>query len=307
MTVATPNTVIDHTTDAGFQAWYGELKTLLFTTLGLTQTADTGQIGAAAVRPGTNTAAGYVIGRFNDTAQATSPIFFKLEFGTGSSAANPALWITIGTGSNGTGTLTGTVGTRVASSNFGAVSSTITPCITAGCYNAAVGFLGLQWKINGQGTATAGLGGFYIFRSADNTGVVTTDSVMLLANATTNSGGTNGANYQVISYLTSVAYMSAAPFLTPGKFCDMPFGLSSTLFGANSQTGICYQFTPVVGITPWLAPALLTEWAMNSTNTETIVGATVRTYRQVGGPCGATTWSSNSFPSSSVGLVMLWE
>lgn len=308
MAANSTNTVVDHSTDAAFRTWAQEIITLLVTTLGITQTADTGQINTTTVvRAGTNTSAGYVILRFNDTAQATSPIFIKLEFGTGGSTTSPALFITIGTGSNGTGTLTGTVGTRVAASNFSAPSSTITPYITAGCYNATVGFLGLQWKINGNGTASAGMGGFFIFRSADNTGAATTDSVMLLANSTNTAGSTSGASYQVISYLTSIAYNTASPFVTPGKFCDFPFGLTSTLSGVNSQTGICYQYTPVLGITPWIAPALLTEWAMNSTNTETIVGSTSHTYRQIGGPCGCNSWSTIAFSSATVGLVMLWE
>lgn len=309
---ATINTVLDHTTDAAFRVWVAELITFLVTTLGLTQTADTGQINTTTVtRPGTATAAGYVILRFNDTAQATSPIFIKLEFGTGGSTTSPALFITIGTGSNGSGTLTGVVGTRVAASNFTAPSSTITPYITAGCYNTTVGFLGLQWKINGNAIATAGLGGFFIFRSADNSGAVTTDAVNMLTNTSSASGTSNGATYQAISYLTSVAYNTASPFNNNGAWCVMPFLVTSTLQGSNTQTGLCFQYTPVLGITPWLAVALQSEWAMNSTNTETIVGASAHTYRMIGGPAGCSTFASGSSPSglgSSVyGIVMLWE
>src|SRR5882757_2238071 len=146
----TTNTVVDQSTDAAFRVWIAEAITVLFTTLGVTQTADTGQINTATVtRPAViNTAAGYVIGRFNDTAQSTSPVFFKLEFGTGTvQPTNPAMWITIGTGSNGSGTLTGVIGTRVSTGGFGAIASTITPYVTSGCYNTTAGFLGFVWKM----------------------------------------------------------------------------------------------------------------------------------------------------------------
>jgi hypothetical protein len=107
MTTAVTSGVIGNDTLAHFQAWVGEVITALFTTLGVTQTSDTGQTtaGTIALPVSANQSMGYVIGRFNDTLQATKPIFFKLEFGSGGSAAQPCMWITLGTGSNGTGSL----------------------------------------------------------------------------------------------------------------------------------------------------------------------------------------------------------
>lgn len=87
--------------------------------VGLVQTADTGQANLATIA-GTGAAhqsMGYEIWRFNDTLQATAPIFIKVEYGGGSVVAtgsgdNFAVWITVGTGTNGAGTLTGKVSTR---------------------------------------------------------------------------------------------------------------------------------------------------------------------------------------------------
>jgi hypothetical protein len=49
----------------------------------------------------------------NDALQATAPCFLKLEFGCGGATSYVSIWVTLGTGTNGAGTLTGVVGTRV--------------------------------------------------------------------------------------------------------------------------------------------------------------------------------------------------
>lgn len=114
--------------DADFRAFGSGLSTLL-AAMGLVQTADTGQINWTTVtRPGVqNTAAGYEIWRFNDTLQATAPVYLKLEWGIGPGNGGylqaMSMWVTIGTGSNGTGSLTGQVGGRRQFSQYGDASS----------------------------------------------------------------------------------------------------------------------------------------------------------------------------------------
>ena len=125
MTTASTNTAIDHTSDAGFRTWVAEIITQLLA-VGLTQTADTGQINTASVtRPAINTMAGYAIFRFNDTLHATNPIFLKLQFGTGGSTTTPAMQLQVGRGSNGSGTLTGLTTANVACLMNTAPTSTI--------------------------------------------------------------------------------------------------------------------------------------------------------------------------------------
>lgn len=83
---------------------------------GLIKTADTGQINWATVtQPGSvDIVAGYEIYRFNDALQATSPVFMKIEYGSGGQlATTPQYWIRFGTGSDGAGTLTGRVSSRM--------------------------------------------------------------------------------------------------------------------------------------------------------------------------------------------------
>ncbi len=97
-----------------------------FAAMGLVQTADTGQIDLVTVtKPGAGfTAAGYEIWRFADTHQAASPIFFKIFYGTGTGATFPGLWLEVGSGSNGSGSLTGnpTVQRRVSASGSSALN-----------------------------------------------------------------------------------------------------------------------------------------------------------------------------------------
>jgi hypothetical protein len=113
MATATVNKIYDNSSDANFVSWAQAISTQL-AAMGWVQTADTGQINWGTVtRPtATNTAQGYEVWRLDDTLQATKPFFAKIEYGSGSSANHPAVWITVGTGTNGAGTLTGTVTAR---------------------------------------------------------------------------------------------------------------------------------------------------------------------------------------------------
>lgn len=106
--------------DAEFRTW-GKFFSDSLEAAGWTKTADTGQINWTTVtKPvGTNTAAGYEV-RKSPTLGGSQDLYVKLEFGTAGGATNVALWHTLGTGSNGAGTLTGVVTTRtqVPSSNL---------------------------------------------------------------------------------------------------------------------------------------------------------------------------------------------
>jgi hypothetical protein len=104
--------------NADFQAWVAGIHAQL-SAVGLVNTADTGQINPATVlAPGAwNTIQGYEIWRFNDALQSTAPVFLKIEYGSQSNFSSsgqfaPGLAFTVGTGTNGAGTLTGLVGVR---------------------------------------------------------------------------------------------------------------------------------------------------------------------------------------------------
>jgi hypothetical protein len=110
--------------DADFQAWVQGLQAQ-FAACGLTRTADTGQINSSTVlKPaGANTSQGYEVYRFNDLAQASMPLFFKIEYGSSASAADrPGIWVTVGIGSSGAGAI-GSGGTAVVRIAFYAQAS----------------------------------------------------------------------------------------------------------------------------------------------------------------------------------------
>lgn len=100
-------------TDADFRAWATGIAAQLVAA-GMVKTSDTGQIDLTTVaKPAaTNTAQGYEVYRFNDSLQATLPIYFKIEYGSGGAVDRPSLWITVGTSTNGAGTIGGQASTR---------------------------------------------------------------------------------------------------------------------------------------------------------------------------------------------------
>lgn len=114
MGTSTVSKVCDNSTDANFISWAKAISDA-FIAFGWTRTADTGQINWGTVtRPlSGNTAQGYEIFALNDTLQATAPFYLKIEYGSGSSTNNPGLWLTLGTGTNGAGALSGTTTARL--------------------------------------------------------------------------------------------------------------------------------------------------------------------------------------------------
>lgn len=130
MTATTYSAALQQTSDAEFRDWGSKLSAAM-TTCGHTMTADTGQINWATVtRPAVSTAGGYEIREFTDTMAASYPVFVKYEYGTGTAAALPALWITVGTGSDGAGNITGVLVARfkigTAISNASSYESRVT-------------------------------------------------------------------------------------------------------------------------------------------------------------------------------------
>lgn len=296
---ASVTAVIDQTSDAGFRTWIQEFITAFVTTLTVTQTADTGQINTATVtRPAViNTAAGYVIFRFNDTAQATSPIFMKFEFGTGAiQPTSPNMWLTVGTGSNGTGTITGTTTTRFQI--FGAVApSVVTNFVSRYCYNATQGIMWMSFK---QGAVASGsLGGFKIERSNNAAGAVTTDAYTILTQGSaTSPGGVQGA-MQAYSYLTPG--LVTLPVVT--AYSAWPGNVTTTLVSGNIQVFPVWNFTPTIGVSANHAICLATEIPIGNTVNLALVGATTHTYLSIPPMYGATA------PAGVTGgnHLLLWE
>ena len=111
MATRTFNTVLYNGTDADFRAWaQGLVDTLKGMTSAIIQTSDTGQLAdpVVATRPAAGAAAGYLIFRTNDSMHSANPVYFKIEFGSASGGQIiPTMWLTVGSGTDGAGTITG--------------------------------------------------------------------------------------------------------------------------------------------------------------------------------------------------------
>lgn len=300
---ASTTAILSSSSVANYQAWVTEVINALFTSLTVTQTSDTGQTtnGGSSV-PAINTAGGYVIGRFNDAAQSTSPIFFKLEFGTNSTAAFPQMWITIGQGSNGSGTLTGTLSTRVAICTQSAPLSGVTSYVSRYCYNATQGFLGVVFKIGAIATNIP-YGGFFLFRDNNASNAETTNSVTLVTNSGTNTGVNSSLGVvQTYSYLNS-ALLS---FPTTTTWTFWPYALTTTTYSSQVQVAPCIFGTPVLYVSGLLAIGLLTEIPQGNTVSMALVGSSALTYLSVGpNPFGGST--AVSLASAANTVLMLWQ
>lgn len=110
MTATSVSVAPINTNATTFRAWGSAISAAL-AALGFVQTADTGQINWATVAAPTASGQvmGYEVWRFADSLQSTAPIFFKIQYGSnGGAASQPQMTFTVGTGSNGSGTITGT-------------------------------------------------------------------------------------------------------------------------------------------------------------------------------------------------------
>lgn len=302
MATSFTNTPIDHTSDAGFRAWGSELSgqlTSVGTTSGcLTQTADTGQINWATVnRPGTNTAAGYEIWQLTDSLGVSSPIYLKVEYGTGGVATAPYLAVTVGTGTNGSGTLTGSVSTQYNCSRNSAPSSTVLS------YNNYVscsdGFVGAALKM---GYTTSGHFVFFaVNRPCDPDGTLRSDGIQFYHWATG-----NGLYAETLNLTTGVKYGDASN----KAFCMVPNLISLTGVGSDINAFKHYVAYPAVHSLNGVCSVLCSEMGQGTTDTATLNGATPHIYVQLGSAISPINVIGASIvdPSASrVGMCMLWE
>lgn len=290
------SSVLDHTGDVGFRNWVGEFGTAL-TAIGLTQTADTGQLTTATLtRPGTATAAGYQIYQFNDPAQSSLPIYLRIEFGTNNIQNVPAVWVSAGSATNGSGTLTAnTWTTRVVTGvSNNTPASTTTAYASYFSYNTSTGFLGWNWKngaISGGTHST-----FMIGRSCNSTGAVTTSGV------TTFYGYVNGSTplYMQSTNNTNTRIIDRVQ----GKCSIIPGSVTSSVSGSNTQAFLNWTMYPLIEPINWKCTVLTTEFPYQTTFTATLVGSTFHTYLSIG---TNGTYQDDGGGSINATGAMIWE
>lgn len=286
-------TVLDHTTDAGFRAWGAAFKAHLIA-VGLTNTADTGQIDWTTVtRPATNTYAGYEIYRFNDSLQGSAPIFIRFDYGTGSNASNPLSSVSVGTSTDGAGNL----------NNTGAFSTfqqpwvqDNTPGVTAYptyiCYSAAQGFLGIAWKLGAFGLSTPGVGFLMLGRSCDATGAPTGTGATLV------TGFNNPALMQALRFPAT-----AQGYAQHQNYGQVIGNVLSSIDGVNVQAYLLWTQYPRVEPINWGFMVITAEFGRVLVATP-VVGSVAHTYLALGANSPYAGQGSND---ANYSFAMLYE
>ncbi len=229
----------------------------LMTNAGWVQTADTGQTAAAAFASGsgTNTVAGYQIWRMNDALQGTYPVYVKFEFGSGATSNCLSIWITVGTGSNGTGTITGILGARTQTYSVATSASTLTSYGSG--TSSRVGAVHLYQSVTSNTTFM-----WNIERSKDATGANTSDGVILQM--------TNGVVAQTThQYLAFTGSLRAAQTYASTIYNGTALGTNAS--GGNVgiypifPIGILGPVNPCLGLVMYYGPdiAALTSATMS--------------------------------------------
>lgn len=294
MTTEAWSSRVRHDSDATFREWGSELSSKLLA-VGMTQTADTGQIDWGTVtRPSTNTSAGFEIWRFNDPSHSTSPIFLRLDYGTAGNADAPQLVVTMGTGSNGSGTITGTAISPARQVVYGTIGQTTDTLRNSYLvYNATMGFLGLWWKV-GSGHAHSML---FIARTVDADGEGdTTGALMVWAN--TNVGSRASQAFRFLSPATVFTVKATSASM---QLCIWPQSPSSSIVGSDYQVALAFTITPRVQPLSQLCGTVAAEIADATTFNATMVGSTPRTYLALDGTATFMDASGTLRPA------MLWE
>lgn len=237
-----------NSTDALFREWVKFIVDAFVTTGAWAQTADTGQINVATVtRPlAINTAMGYVILEMADATQTGTPIVVRLDFGSSNaSALTPAVWITIGSASDGSGT--------ILNQYFSSPTSSAAP-VRAGSNSAA---------------ATS----IYSFASMDtNRAMVAlfvgpasgSFSLVFTIERTRTASGGDGTAGVLLTYSQSGNFLDRANFINVGAITQppqetaLPFILSGRSPSARSEqvgVGIPFHFDGLAQQpgTAWLA------------------------------------------------------
>ncbi len=177
---ASANSKPSNASDALFRVWGLMISTQL-AAAGLVDCADTGSVNWTTVTApaGANTAAGFEVWRFADALQSTKPVFIKIEYGSGVATANPGLWITIGSGTDGSGNLSGALSTRMQIGVGGAyVTNDLTSYFSGDTNRFSMGL----W-VQGAGAGSTYAAFLSFGRSVDGAGAVTGEAVLFCAHS----------------------------------------------------------------------------------------------------------------------------
>jgi hypothetical protein len=296
MSTSTYDTILKHVTDADFRTWGAAWKAAL-TAIGLTNTTDTGQIDwtTVTIPLATGTYAGYEVWRFNDTLQATKPIFIRFDYGTGNNIDAPQINCQIGTGSDGSGNLTGLLSTTPNPILQGATPvSAVTPYASYFCYSTVVGALCIAFKLGGAGLHVPGYGFVCIGRSCSSVGAPTNSGVTIYS-----YGLSNGQP----GIAQSISFGDAAVYAQHSNYAIVVGNVLGSAVGSNIQVYLNWAHYPRVEPVNWICTAITDEVGRVTLLTP-LVGSTSHTYLGLG---ENSPWASPGSNQSHYSFAMLYE
>lgn len=287
------STVLDHTSNAGFQAWATELivKLLAVNTGQLTQTADTGQLAnpVVAARPSANTSAGYWILKWDDGT--STPLYFRIDVGTGVSASTPRIQWQIGSGSDGAGNLTGAVTSQTTVSVNAPAASAVTNYTSYLC--CATGGFGLLWKGTANSSSQTGEAFVLVGRSIDDSGVVNNDGYLTVSPA--NSPTSWSA--QSVNLSNNVVFSTSGSTMPSMSYSIIPMGITSSVVGGNAQYFRCFAAYPLGRPIGHMVACIAGEFSMGTSFAGESGSITDHTFLSLG----------RGGQQSSYCLAMLWQ
>lgn len=273
--------------DTEFRAW-GSAFSAALTAVGFPKAADTGQIDWATVaKPGaSSTSAGYEIRYLNDSLHATKPCYVKIEFGTGGTSTTPSIWITVASGTNGAGTVSGTTYfARTQHAGNGAPNVGSYPTFVC----ATEGYIACAMQRRGQLSSHP----FWsVARTVDSAGAPTSDGFIVMS--------APSSSFARTTYLSS-------SFSDGTGFCLIPGNISTTLVSGDVQVFRHFGFitSGAVVCIPHYLSYLDSEIGNESTFTATPVGSTAITYLALGGSFSQASVTAQTL--SAARLAMRWE
>jgi len=229
--------------NADFQAWVQGIHAQLAAS-GMIQTSDTGQINPATVAlPGVNTVAGYEIWRFNDSIQSTNPFFIKVEYGVRSVTSRPSFFLTVGTSTNGSGTITGVSTSRQE------ITSNVTYAASQTLPSYASGDGSYIALMTNQDSAQNGAPlGFIVDRIRDATGIPTGEGITVALNQN-NSGQNVGFAQSIVGTQVGAGAGSGTSTPTgifPGPSSGMSFSAAAAIGGGVRLYGQSLGVLPLM-------------------------------------------------------------
>lgn len=293
----------DITTDAGFRAVGSSIHTALTgMSANLTQASDTGQINWSTVTHPTvaNTAQGYEIWTYND---GISTLKIKIEFGSSLVTGNGSfsMWFTVGTGTDGAGTITGVLMPRTQSQSGAVLSKTNSypsyACAATGTFWILVG-VGSTNDIGSGGTCQTFFG---FARSCDSSGNPSSAGIEFWV------GGSNVPATPFVCYDLS---RSQSYSTTQGGQCLVPYGITATNYGTggNSTYQVFRHDLPLLPTqtTAHVGSYVASEAGAATTTTMALVGSTTHTFFFTGAAANRSA-NGGSGPNSSYAYALVYE